>query len=227
MTFLVLLGAPGAGKGTQAAILAERLAIPHVATGDLFRSAVRVGSAIGLEARRFMERGQLVPDDITVRMLLDRLAEPDAAGGRHPRRLPAHEGPGRGARRALAEHGGRVDHASRSRSRPTSWSAGCPVAGSAPRTATSTTRPATRRACPVAATSTARRSSSARTTGPRRSGPASRSSSRRSARSPATTASGASCEAVDGRHPVEAVADAILAIVRPTVGSETTPRGDG
>ena len=73
MTFLVLLGAPGAGKGTQAAILSERLGIPHVATGDLFRSAVKEGSAIGLEARRFMERGQLVPDDITVRMLLDRL----------------------------------------------------------------------------------------------------------------------------------------------------------
>ena len=81
MIFLVLLGAPGAGKGTQAALLSERLAIPHVATGDLFRAAVREGSAIGLEARRFMERGQLVPDEITVRMLLERLAEPDARAG--------------------------------------------------------------------------------------------------------------------------------------------------
>ena len=77
MTVLVLLGAPGAGKGTQAAMLTERLGMPHVATGDLFRAAVRDGSPIGLEARRYMERGQLVPDDITIRMLLARLA-PDA-----------------------------------------------------------------------------------------------------------------------------------------------------
>jgi adenylate kinase len=81
MTVVVLLGAPGAGKGTQAAILAEALGVPHVATGDLFRAAVRDGSPVGLEARRFMERGQLVPDDITIRMLLDRLARPDASGG--------------------------------------------------------------------------------------------------------------------------------------------------
>ena len=81
MTFLVLLGAPGAGKGTQAPILAARLGIPHVATGDLFRSAVHEGSAVGIEARRYMERGQLVPDSITVKMLLDRLAQPDADAG--------------------------------------------------------------------------------------------------------------------------------------------------
>jgi adenylate kinase len=79
--FLVLLGAPGAGKGTQAQILSGHLGIPHVATGDLFRAAVRSGSAIGLEARRYMEQGQLVPDDITVGMLLDRLAQPDARNG--------------------------------------------------------------------------------------------------------------------------------------------------
>lgn len=81
MTFLVLLGAPGAGKGTQAPILADRLGLPHVATGDLFRLAVHEGSAVGLEARRYMERGQLVPDSITVKMLLDRLAQPDAVRG--------------------------------------------------------------------------------------------------------------------------------------------------
>ena len=81
MTFLVLLGAPGAGKGTQAPILAARLGLPHVATGDLFRAAVHEGSAVGLEARRYMERGQLVPDSITVKMLLDRLAQPDAGPG--------------------------------------------------------------------------------------------------------------------------------------------------
>jgi adenylate kinase len=81
VTFLVLLGAPGAGKGTQAPILAARLGLPHVATGDLFRAAVHEGSAVGLEARRYMERGQLVPDSITVKMLLDRLAQSDAAVG--------------------------------------------------------------------------------------------------------------------------------------------------
>jgi adenylate kinase len=81
VTFLVLLGAPGAGKGTQAPILADRLGLPHVATGDLFRSAVNEGSAVGLEARRYMERGQLVPDSITVKRLLDRLSQADAAGG--------------------------------------------------------------------------------------------------------------------------------------------------
>ena len=81
MTFLVLLGAPGAGKGTQAPILADRLGLPHVATGDLFRSAVLEGSAVGIEARQYMERGQLVPDSITVKMLLDRLAQADASVG--------------------------------------------------------------------------------------------------------------------------------------------------
>ena len=81
MTVVVLLGAPGAGKGTQAEILQRQLGIPHVATGDLFRAAASEGSAIGKEARRYMERGQLVPDDITIRMVLERLAEPDAARG--------------------------------------------------------------------------------------------------------------------------------------------------
>jgi adenylate kinase len=81
VTFVVLLGAPGAGKGTQAPILAARLGLPHVATGDLFRAAVHEGSAVGLEARRYMERGQLVPDSITVKMLLDRLDQPDATPG--------------------------------------------------------------------------------------------------------------------------------------------------
>jgi adenylate kinase len=81
MNVVVLLGAPGAGKGTQAPLLAARLGIPIVATGDLFRAAVREGTALGMDARRYMDAGQLVPDDITVRLLLDRLAQPDAAGG--------------------------------------------------------------------------------------------------------------------------------------------------
>jgi adenylate kinase len=78
---VVLLGAPGAGKGTQAPLLADRLGIPVVATGAIFRAAVRDGTPLGMEARRYMDAGQLVPDEITVKLLLDRLARPDAAAG--------------------------------------------------------------------------------------------------------------------------------------------------
>lgn len=81
MNVVVLLGAPGAGKGTQAPLLATRLGIPVIATGDLFRAAVRDGTPMGVEARRFMDAGRLVPDEITVRLLLDRLTRPDAAAG--------------------------------------------------------------------------------------------------------------------------------------------------
>ena len=81
MNVVVLLGAPGAGKGTQAPLLAARLGIPVVATGDLFRAAVRDGTPLGLEARRYMDAGQLVPDEITVKLLLERLGRPDAAAG--------------------------------------------------------------------------------------------------------------------------------------------------
>jgi len=78
---VILLGAPGAGKGTQAPLLATHLGIPIVATGDLFRAAVRDGTPLGLEARRYMDAGQLVPDGIVVRLLLDRLAREDASDG--------------------------------------------------------------------------------------------------------------------------------------------------
>ena len=81
MTVVVLLGAPGAGKGTQAAVLRDRLGVPHVATGDLFRTAARAGTALGVEAERFMSAGQLVPDEITIGMLRERLEAPDAAAG--------------------------------------------------------------------------------------------------------------------------------------------------
>ena len=111
MIFLVLLGAPGAGKGTQAAILSSHLGIPHVATGDLFRSAVREGSAVGLEARRYMERGQLVPDDITVQMLLARLAEPDAEQGVILDGFPRTRAQAAALDAALGKQGASVDHA--------------------------------------------------------------------------------------------------------------------
>lgn len=78
---LVLLGPPGAGKGTQAARLAERFSIPHVSTGDIFRANVADETDLGREAQAYMDRGDYVPDDVTNRMVADRLAEPDAAKG--------------------------------------------------------------------------------------------------------------------------------------------------
>ncbi len=111
MTVVVLLGAPGAGKGTQADLLAERLGIPHVSTGDLFRTAVRDRSPIGLEARRYMERGQLVPDDITIQMLLDRLTAPDAASGVILDGFPRNRAQAKALEAALAESGSKVDRA--------------------------------------------------------------------------------------------------------------------
>lgn len=81
MTLVVLLGAPGAGKGTQAAVLRDRLGIPHIATGDLFRAAVRDATPVGLEARAYMDAGRLVPDGVTIRLLEERLGRPDAARG--------------------------------------------------------------------------------------------------------------------------------------------------
>ena len=78
---LVLLGAPGSGKGTQAEILKAKLGVPHVSTGDLLRAAVKAGSPLGLKAKAVMEAGQLVSDDIVLGMLEERLAEPDATSG--------------------------------------------------------------------------------------------------------------------------------------------------
>lgn len=106
---VVLLGAPGAGKGTQAVLLRELVGLPHIATGDIFRAAVRDGSALGLEARRYMERGQLVPDDITVKMVLDRLSAPDAEGGAILDGFPRTGTQADALDAALAERGSHVD----------------------------------------------------------------------------------------------------------------------
>ncbi|WP_226436566.1 adenylate kinase [Rhodococcus yananensis] len=78
---LVLLGPPGAGKGTQAAILSEKLGVPHISTGDLFRANIGQGTALGLEAKKYIDAGELVPAEITNNMVRERLAEPDAANG--------------------------------------------------------------------------------------------------------------------------------------------------
>jgi adenylate kinase len=79
--YIVLLGPPGAGKGTQAQLLSEALGIPRVSSGDLFRENLRKETELGLLAKSYMDQGELVPDDVTVRMVMDRLAQPDCERG--------------------------------------------------------------------------------------------------------------------------------------------------
>ncbi len=92
---LILLGPPGAGKGTQAKLIAKRLGVPHVSTGDMFRDAVSRDTPTGHLAKPIMERGQLVPDPIVLKMVEERLAQPDTAKGfvfdGFPRTLPQSE----------------------------------------------------------------------------------------------------------------------------------------
>jgi adenylate kinase len=78
---IVLLGAPGSGKGTQAALLVKELGLPHISTGELLRSAVKVGTELGLKAKVVMDRGELVSDDIMLGLLEERLSQPDTEGG--------------------------------------------------------------------------------------------------------------------------------------------------
>jgi adenylate kinase len=78
---LVLVGPPGAGKGTQAEFIAAHLSIPKISTGDIFRANVAQGTQLGVEAKRYMDAGQLVPDEVTINMVAGRLAEPDAGDG--------------------------------------------------------------------------------------------------------------------------------------------------
>ncbi len=78
---VVLLGPPGAGKGTQAQKLSEKLGIPHISTGELFRSNIENGTKLGLEAKRYLDAGDLVPSELTNQLVDDRISDPDAAGG--------------------------------------------------------------------------------------------------------------------------------------------------
>lgn len=79
--YIVLLGAPGAGKGTQADVLTQKLKLAHIASGDLFRKALSEGTELGLQAKAYMEKGQLVPNEITIRMVLERIKAPDCKDG--------------------------------------------------------------------------------------------------------------------------------------------------
>ncbi|HEX3757597.1 MAG TPA: adenylate kinase [Kofleriaceae bacterium] len=78
---MILVGPPGAGKGTQAARLVDTYRIPHISSGDMLRAAVKDGTALGIEADRFMKAGKLVPDEVVIGMILERVARPDCAGG--------------------------------------------------------------------------------------------------------------------------------------------------
>lgn len=76
-----MVGAPGAGKGTQAALLSDRLGIPHIASGDLFRDNIKRGTPLGAKVKKYLDAGALVPDDVTVAMIADRLSKADAREG--------------------------------------------------------------------------------------------------------------------------------------------------
>ena len=78
---IVLLGGPGAGKGTQAAKLVEEFKTPHISTGDMLRAAVKAGTPLGKKAKTYMDAGELVPDDVIIGLVIDRLQEPDTDAG--------------------------------------------------------------------------------------------------------------------------------------------------
>ncbi len=108
---IIMLGAPGAGKGTQAKMIAEKYGIPHVSTGDIFRANIKGGTELGMEAKKYMDQGLLVPDELTVKILLDRVAQPDCKNGYvldgFPRTIPQAEV----LEKALEEQGERIDFA--------------------------------------------------------------------------------------------------------------------
>ena len=108
-TYLLLMGGPGAGKGTQAQVLREKFGLPQIASGDLFRDNLKRETPLGQLARQFMDRGELVPDDVTIAMIRERLQQPDAQNGAmldgFPRTVPQAEA----LDSLLAEFGGRVN----------------------------------------------------------------------------------------------------------------------
>lgn len=108
---IIMLGAPGAGKGTQAKKIAEKYSIPHISTGDIFRANIKGGTELGMKAKSYMDQGQLVPDEVTIGMLLDRISEADCANGYvldgFPRTIPQAES----LTAALEQRGEKIDYA--------------------------------------------------------------------------------------------------------------------
>ena len=92
---IIMLGAPGAGKGTQAKMIADKYSVPHISTGDIFRANIKNGTQLGIEAKKYMDQGMLVPDELTVKILLDRVSKDDCSKGYvldgFPRTIPQAE----------------------------------------------------------------------------------------------------------------------------------------
>jgi adenylate kinase len=108
-TFIVLLGPPGVGKGTQAKILAEHTGLVHISSGDLFRENLKNQTELGKLAQSFMGRGELVPDDVTIAMIRDRLTRPDCKAGAILDGFPRTTAQADALEKMLAEFGGKVD----------------------------------------------------------------------------------------------------------------------
>ncbi len=108
---IIMLGAPGAGKGTQAKMIADKYTVPHISTGDIFRANIKNGTELGMEAKKYMDQGLLVPDELTVKILLDRVAQDDCKNGYvldgFPRTIPQAEV----LDKALTELGDKIDYA--------------------------------------------------------------------------------------------------------------------
>ncbi len=107
--YIILLGAPGAGKGTQAVMLAEKLNLVQVASGDLFRQALQQKTELGLKAKSYMDKGQLVPDEITIQMVLERLSAPDCKKGAILDGFPRNTGQAEALDEALAQQSRAID----------------------------------------------------------------------------------------------------------------------
>jgi adenylate kinase len=106
---VILLGAPGAGKGTQAKFLEEHSALVHVASGDLFRRALRQGTEMGMLAKSYMDRGELVPDEVVIRMIIERISQPDCASGVVFDGFPRTKEQARALELELQEHERKID----------------------------------------------------------------------------------------------------------------------
>jgi adenylate kinase len=108
---VILLGPPGAGKGTQAQVIEQQLGLVHVSSGDLFRAALRQGTELGMLAKAYMDRGELVPDDLVIRMIMERIGQPDCATGVLFDGFPRTREQACALDRALAERERRIDRA--------------------------------------------------------------------------------------------------------------------
>ena len=107
--YIIFLGAPGAGKGTQAADVARKLNLVHIATGDLFRQALEQGTELGIKAKSYMEKGVLVPDQITIEVVLERLSAPDSEGGAILDGFPRNLEQAQALDKALSKQGKAID----------------------------------------------------------------------------------------------------------------------